>query len=221
MKVPVLNMRGEEVDTIELPAAIFEAPVNMGLMHQALVRQQANARLGTHKAKTRSEVELSTRKVWRQKGTGRARHGSRKAPIFVGGGVAHGPRPRDYTVQMPRKMRQAALRSALTVKAQEGDLVVIDRLALDRPKTRDMVEVLNRLAGDASALVLLVDKDEALERSTNNIARAKTLRANYLNVRDLLGYDKILMPLSALDVVMGWLGAQSAPVSEEESDALS
>ncbi len=113
MKVPVLNMKGEEVDTIELPAEVFEAKVNIGLMHQAFVRQQANARLGTHKAKSRGEVRLSTRKIYRQKGTGRARHGSRKAPIFVGGGVAHGPRPRDYTLKMPRKMRQAALRSAL------------------------------------------------------------------------------------------------------------
>lgn len=221
MKVPVLNMKGEEVDTIELPAAIFEAPVNVGLMHQALVRQQANARLGTHKAKTRSEVRLSTRKVWRQKGTGRARHGSRKAPTFVGGGVAHGPRPRDYTVRMPRKMRQAALRAALTVKAQEGDLLVIDRLALEQPKTREMADVLNRLVGGASALVVLEDKNENVEQSTSNIASAKTLRANYLNIRDLLDYDKVLMPLSALDVVMGWLGMQTAPNSEEESDALS
>ena len=221
MKVPVLNMKGEEVDTIELPAAIFDAPVNVGLMHQALVRQQANARLGTHKAKSRSEVRLSTRKVWRQKGTGRARHGSRRAPIFVGGGVAHGPRPRDYTVRMPRKMRQAALRSALTVKAQEGGLVVIDTLALEQPKTREMMGVLGRLAGGARVLVVLEDKNENVERSTNNIPTAKTLRVNYLNVRDLLDYDKILIPLAALDVVTGWLGSEAVSSSEEESDALS
>jgi large subunit ribosomal protein L4 len=219
MKVPVLNIKGEEVDAIELPAAIFEAPVNVGLMHQALVRQQANARLGTHKTQSRSEVSLSTRKIWRQKGTGRARHGSRKAPIFVGGGVAHGPRPRDYTVRMPRKMRQAALRSALTVKAQEGDLVVIDRLVLEQPKTREMIAVLDRLVGDASALVVLEDKNENVERSTNNIAGAKTLRANYLNIRDLLDYDKILMPLAALDLVTGWLGLGAGQGVEEESDA--
>jgi large subunit ribosomal protein L4 len=220
MKVPVFNMKGEEVDTIELPAAIFEAPVNVGLMHQALVRQQANARLGTHKAKSRSEVLLSTRKIWRQKGTGRARHGSRKAPIFVGGGVAHGPRPRDYSVKMPRKMRQAALRSALTVKAQEGDLVIVDQLALEQPKTREMVQMLDRLAGGGRALVVLEDKNETVERSTNNISRAKTLRASYLNIRDLLDYDKILMPLAALEVVTGWLGFETRP-ELEESDALS
>jgi len=206
MKIPVLNMSGEEVDTVELPATIFEAKVNVGLMHQAHVRQQANARLGTHKAQSRGEVSLSTRKIYRQKGTGRARHGSRKAPIFVGGGVAHGPRPRDYTVKMTRKMRRNALRSALTVKAQDGAVTVVDVLALETPKTRRMVEVLDRLVGDASALILLSEKNENVELSAWNIPDAKTLRVNYLNIRDLLSYDKIVMPLAALDVVQGWLG---------------
>ena len=115
MEVKVVNMTGQAVDTIELPASVFEANINRDLMHQALVRQMANARLGTHKAKGRSEVNKSTRKIYRQKGTGNARHGSRRAPIFVGGGVAHGPLPRKYTKDMPRKMRRAALRSALSV----------------------------------------------------------------------------------------------------------
>ncbi|HIE38386.1 MAG TPA: 50S ribosomal protein L4, partial [Anaerolineae bacterium] len=117
MVVPVRNMVGEQVDEIELPPDIFEAPVNVSLMHQALVRQLANARLGTHKTKSRGEVNRTKAKWYRQKGTGRARHGSRNAPIFVGGGVAHGPRPRSYGKRMPRKMRRAALRSALSVKA--------------------------------------------------------------------------------------------------------
>ncbi|MCA9926787.1 MAG: 50S ribosomal protein L4, partial [Anaerolineales bacterium] len=115
MKVPVFNMAGEEVKSIDLPATVFEAKINRGLMHQALVRQMANARLGTHKVKGRSEVNRTSAKAYRQKGTGRARHGSRRAPIFVGGGVAHGPLPRDYSKKMPRKMRRAALRSALSV----------------------------------------------------------------------------------------------------------
>jgi large subunit ribosomal protein L4 len=216
MKVPVLNTQGEEVDTIELPADIFEAKVNTGLMHQAYVRQQANARLGTHKTKSRGELSISTRKIYRQKGTGRARHGSRNAPIFVGGGVAHGPRPRDYSLKMPRKMRQAALRSALTVKAQEGELVLVDTLALDKPKTREMVSVLENLIGDASALILLSQHDAAVERSTNNIADAKTLRVHYLNIRDLLSYDKVLMPLDALEVVKHWLGTEALDYGEEE-----
>lgn len=216
MKVPVLNIQGEEVDTVELPADIFEAKVNTGLMHQAYVRQQANARLGTHKAKSRGEVRLSTRKIYRQKGTGRARHGSRKAPVFVGGGVAHGPRPRDYSLKMPRKMRQAALRSALTVKAREGELVLVDALTLEKPKTREMASVLGNLVGDASALVLLSEGDVVVERSTHNIADAKTLRVHYLNIRDLLSYDKVLMPLDALEEVKSWLGTEAVDYGEEE-----
>ena len=216
MKVPVLNIQGEEVDTIELPAEIFEAQVNTGLMHQAYVRQQANARLGTHKTKSRGEVRLSTRKIYRQKGTGRARHGSRNAPIFVGGGIAHGPRPRSYSLKMPRKMRQAALRSALTVKAREGELVLVDALTLEKPKTREMASVLGNLVGDASALVLLSEGDVVVERSTHNIADAKTLRVHYLNIRDLLSYDKVLMPLDALEEVKSWLGTEAVDYGEEE-----
>jgi len=216
MKVPVLNTQGEEVDTIELPADIFEAKVNTGLMHQAYVRQQANARLGAHKTKSRGELAISTRKIYRQKGTGRARHGSRNAPIFVGGGIAHGPRPRDYSLKMPRKMRQAALRSALTVKAQEGELVLVDTLTLDSPKTREMVSVLGNLVGDASALILLSQGDVVVERSTNNLPAAKTLRVHYLNIRDLLSYDKVLMPLDALEVVKDWLGTEALDYGEEE-----
>ena len=216
MQVPVLNVKGEEVDTIELPAEIFEAKVNVGLMHQAYVRQQANGRLGTHKTKSRGEVRLSTRKIYRQKGTGRARHGSRNAPIFVGGGVAHGPRPRDYSLKMPRKMRRAALRSALTAKAQADGLVLVDVLTLEEPKTREMVSVLDALVGDSSALVLLSDRNVSVERATNNIPDAKTLRVNYLNIRDLLSYDKVVMPLDALAVVKGWLGAVTVEYGEEE-----
>jgi len=191
------------------------------------VRQQANARAGTHKTKSRGEIRCSTRKIYRQKGTGRARHGARSAPIFVGGGVAHGPRPRDYSLKMPRKMRQAALRSALTAKAQDGDLVVVDMLALERPKTRRMVEILSRLAGDASALILLSERNENVEGSTSNIPSAKTLRANYLNIRDLLSYDKIVIPMDALEVVRNWLGDEAsidrdeAGTGKENDDALS
>lgn len=216
MRVPVLNTMGEEVDTIELPSDIFEVEVNSGLMHQAFVRQQANARLGTHRTKSRGETAISTRKIYRQKGTGRARHGSRNAPIFVGGGIAHGPKPRDYTLKMPRKMRQAALRSALTAKASEGELVLVDALALDQPKTREMVSVLNNLVGDASALILLSGPDMAIERSANNLPDKKTLRVHYLNVRDLLSYDKVLMPLDALEVVKGWLSTEPQVYEEEE-----
>jgi len=206
MIVPVWNTAGEQVDEIELRPDIFEAPVNVPLMHQALVRQLANARLGTHKTKSRGEVNRTTRKWYRQKGTGRARHGSRNAPIFVGGGIAHGPRPRSYEKKMPRKMRRAALRSALSVKAAEQQIVVLDRLELQAPKTREMVAVLRNLGAEESALILLPDRNEAVERSARNLPGVKTLRASYLNIRDLLKYEKVLMPLEALQVIESILG---------------
>ncbi len=219
MKVPVYNMAGREVDDIELPATVFEARINRDLMHQALVRQLANARLGTHKAKGRSEVNRTTAKAYRQKGTGNARHGSRRAPIFVGGGVAHGPVPRKYTKKMPRRMRRAALRSALSVKAGNGDIVVIDKVTLGAPKTKDIVEFVGNVAGDYSALVLLADHDENVEKSARNVDDIKTIRAGYLNIRDLLGYEKILMPLAALDVINSFLAeepVESVAGEEEE-----
>jgi large subunit ribosomal protein L4 len=206
MKVDVLDIQGKKVGTTELPAWIFEAPIKQDLMHQALVRQLANARLGTHKTKTRSEVSGGGRKPWRQKGTGRARHGSRRSPIWVGGGRAHAPRPRKYTHDMPRKMRRAALRSALSVKAAQNEVIVLDELAMERPKTKDMVTLLERLVGEASALILLAEANEALEKSVSNLQDAKTLRANYLNIRDLLGYDRLIVPLSALDIIQSYLG---------------
>ncbi|HNS38809.1 MAG: 50S ribosomal protein L4 [Anaerolineae bacterium] len=205
MELPVYNMAGEQVSTYELPASIFEANINRDLMHQALVRQLANERLGTHKAKTRSEVNRSTAKIYRQKGTGRARHGSRKAPIFVGGGKAHGPQPRKYTKDMPRKMRRAALCSALSVKADLGDIVLVDKISMDVPKTKVIAGMLGTLTNGESTLLLLADRNETVEKSANNLPDVKTLRANYLNIRDLLGYNKIVMPLSALDVVSSFL----------------
>jgi large subunit ribosomal protein L4 len=206
MEISVLNVNGEQVDTIQLSTRIFDTVVNVGLMHQAFIRQQANARLGTHNSKSRGEVSRSTQKIWRQKGTGRARHGSRRAPIFVGGGVAHGPKPRDYSVKMPRKMRREALRSALSVKFQQGALIVVDKLELEAAKTRQMVGVLDTLVGESTALLLLDKKDENVERAINNIPDAKILRVNYLNIRDLLSYDKVVMPLDALNVIEEWLG---------------
>nr|HID13269.1 50S ribosomal protein L4 [Anaerolineae bacterium] len=206
MVVPMYNTRGEKVGEIELRPDIFEAPVNVPLMHQALVRQLANARLGTHKTKSRGEVNRTKAKWYRQKGTGRARHGSRNAPLFVGGGVAHGPRPRKYTKKMPRKMRHAALRSALSVKAIEDRIVVLDALEMEAPRTKEMLAVLRNLGLDRRVLILLPERNEAVEKSARNLPQVKTLRASYLNVRDLLGYDHVLMPLDALQVIESVLG---------------
>ncbi len=209
MEVDVLNMQGEKVRTVELPAAIFEAPVNVDVMHQAYVRQMANKRLGTHKTKSRGEVSGGGRKPWRQKGTGRARQGSIRAAQWVGGGKVHTPRPRDYSKRMPKKMRRVALRSALSVKAAEQGLVVVEDLAVEEPKTRVMAQALQQLVGDDSALVLIPEKNaqyDDVARSARNLPNAKILLATYLNVRDLLGYDKVVMPLAALDVIAGYLG---------------
>lgn len=214
MQVPVRNMAGDQVGTIELPPDIFEVEVNTGLMHQAYVRQMANARLGTHKTKTRGEVNRTKAKWYRQKGTGRARHGSRTAPIFVGGGVAHGPQPRGYTKHMPRKMRRQALRCALSALAADDQIVVVDSLSLDSPKTKAMREALNRLVGEQSALLLLADRNEVVERSVRNLPNANYLRAMYLNVRDLLSHDKVIIPKDALDVIRGFLG--TAAEGQEE-----
>jgi large subunit ribosomal protein L4 len=220
MKVPVLNMAGDEVGSVELPAGVFEQAVNRDLMHQALVRQMANARRGTHKTQTRGEVSRTTAKWYRQKGTGRARHGSRRAPIFVGGGVAHGPKPRSYAKDMPRKMRRGALRSALSVKAQTGDIVVLDTLAMEKPKTKEMAQMVRIVSSDSpSALVLLAERNEVLEKSARNLANVKALHANYLNIRDLLGHQTLIMPLSALEVVAGYLGndSEARSVSQVET----
>ena len=203
MVVDVFNMDGEKVTTVELSPSIFEAPVYTDLMHQAYERQMANARLGTHDTKTRNEVSGGGRKPWRQKGTGRARQGSSRSPVWVGGGKVHTPHPRSYEQSMPKKMRRAALRSALSVKAAESNIVVVENMDLPEPKTRLMAKALNALVGEGSALILIPEKEayEPVYRSAHNIPDAKVLLANYLNIRDLLAYDKIVLPLASLEVL--------------------
>ena len=209
MKVDVINLEGKKLRQVELPAEVFEAPINVDLMHQAYVRQMANARLGTHKTKSRGEVSGGGRKPWRQKGTGRARQGTTRAPQWVGGGRVHTPRPRSYEKKMPRKMRQAALRSALSVKASEENIIVVESLVLAEPKTRVMAEVLNNLVGNASALLLLPEKDQEYDvamRTADNISDAKVLLSSYINIRDLLGFDKVVISLKTLDALTAHLG---------------
>jgi large subunit ribosomal protein L4 len=208
MVVDVFNMEGEKVKSVELPPAVFEAPIYVDLMHQAYERQMANARLGTHDTKTRAEVSGGGRKPFKQKGTGRARAGSTRAPQWKGGGRVHTPHPRKYTQSMPLKMRRAALRSALTVKASEAGIVVVDELKLNEPKTRLMAQSLDVLVGNASALILIPAKEtyEVVIRSTNNLPDAKVLLASYLNIRDLLTFDKVVMPLSSLEAITTHLG---------------
>ena len=209
MKVDIVSMEGKKVSEMELPAAIFEAPINIDLMHQAYTRQMANARLGTHETKVRGEVAGGGAKPFKQKGTGRARQGSRRAAQWVGGGRIHTPHPRSYEQRMPKKMRQAALRSALSAKAADAGLVIVDELKLDDHKTRLMVNALAGLVGKASALVVMPEKDQAYEmvmRSADNLEDAKVLLAGYLNIRDLFTYDKLVLPVKALDALVANLG---------------
>lgn len=207
MKVPVYTLSGRKrKKQVELLDHIFAAPVNEAVMHQALVRQLANARLGTHKTKTRGEVRGGGAKPWRQKGTGRARHGSIREPQWRGGGTVFGPQPRSYRQKMPKKMRRLALKGGLTVKAQGGKILVLDGLEMEEPKTKEMLTILEKLKVEDSALILLPERNINVERSARNIPGVKTLRANYLNLRDLLGYDWLIMPLGALEVIEGILG---------------
>jgi len=205
MNIDVRNINGETVEELELRDDVFGIEPNTDVMHQALVRQRANARLGTHSTKTRSEVRGTTAKWYRQKGTGRARHGARTAPIFVGGGQAHGPKPRDYSKKMPRKMRRLALRSALSVKAAAAQIIVLDDLTIEQPKTSKMVDILASLNIDGSAVILLPERNDPVEKSVRNLADVKTLRANYLNIRDLLGHNYVVIPKKAVSVIEGFL----------------
>jgi large subunit ribosomal protein L4 len=209
MKVDVLNIEGKKLREVELPAAIFEAPINVDLMHQAYVRQMANARLGTHDTKVRGEVSGGGAKPYKQKGTGRARQGSRRAAQWVGGGRIHTPHPRSYEQRMPKKMRQAALRSALSAKAAEAGVVVVDEINLSEAKARVMADALKNLVGKSTVLVVLPVKDQAYDtamRSANNLTDAKVLLAGYLNIRDLFGYEKVVLSEKTIDALVASLG---------------
>jgi large subunit ribosomal protein L4 len=206
MQVQVMNMAGEKVGEAELSDAIFAAPINKPLMHQALLRQLANARLGTHSVKGRSEVSGGGRKPWKQKGTGRARQGSIRAAQWRGGGIIFGPTPRSYEQRMPRQMRRAAVRSALSDKAASERILVLDILALQEAKTREMEKLMRTLAPDASVLILMPGDDLTVEQAANNLPYVKLLRASYVNIRDLLNYDYVVIPQDALTVIEQILG---------------
>lgn len=209
MKVDVYNLKGEKTETVDLPDEIFAAKINVDLMHQAYLRQMANARLGTHSTKRRGEVAGGGKKPWKQKGTGRARQGSMISAQFVGGGRIHTPKPRDYTQAMPQKMRRAALRSALTVTANAQKIVVVRDLSLPQDRTAEAAKAIQALAGSTRALVLVPDKGEAslgFIQSGRNLENAKLLQARYLNIRDLFNSEKVIIPLASLDVIKGYLG---------------
>ncbi len=206
MEAKLYNQAGEHVDTIALNDYIFGIEPNRPVMHQALVRQMANRRQGTHNTLNRGEVRGSTRKLYRQKGTGRARQGSNRAPHRKGGGVAHGPHPRSYEKKMPRKMRRLAVRSALSAKHAAEQIRFVDALALDVPRTRAIVGLLHDHKLKGKTLIVLDRKNDNLQLAVRNLPHVKTLLAHYLNVVDLLHYDTVMMVQPAVDVVESYLG---------------
>ena len=190
--VSVYNMEGKEVGTMELNDAVFGVEINDHLVHLAVVRQLANNRQGTQKAKTRSEVSGGGRNPWRQKGTGHARQGSTRSPQWAGGGVVFAPTPRDYSLKMNKKERRAALKSVLTSRVQENKLIVLDELKLDEVKTKAMQNVLNNL-NVSKALVVLADNDANVVLSTRNIPDVVTALPNTINVYDVLKYNTVIL----------------------------
>lgn len=197
-KVTVYDMGGNKVDEIELSEAIFGIEPHEHVLHDAVVMQQASQRRGTHAVKTRSEVRGGGRKPWRQKGTGRARHGSIRSPIWVGGGVAFGPTPRSYAYKLPKKVRRLAIKSALSSKVRNEELVVLDQLTMEKPKTREMVQILKNLGADKKALVVGNSLDEVVYLSARNLPGVKVIGTDGLNVLDVLYHDKVIFTRDAV-----------------------
>ena len=200
-KVDLYNMKGETVGQIDLNDDIFGIDVNENAMHLAVQNQLANRRQGTQSTKTKSEVRGGGIKPWRQKGTGRARQGSIRSAQWIKGGIVLGPKPRSYSYTMPKKLKRLALKSALTSKLNDNELLVLDQLNFDAIKTKQMTGVLNALKVDASALVVLSGKNDSVEKSARNIPGIKTAFVNTINVFDILKYDKFIITKDAVEKV--------------------
>ena len=211
MKLAVLNAEGKELRKLNVDDSVFGIDPNGTVLHQAYVRQRNNQRAGTAQTKTRGEVVGSTRKLHRQKGTGRARAGTAGSPTRVGGGTAFGPRVRDYSQAMPKKMRRLAIRSALSGKAADGQLVVIDQLAFEEPKTKEIARILHNVGINRSALIVTSESDRSVLASTRNLHRTKVLPARYLNVGDMLNHQSLLMTEDAVRIAESLWAVAGAP----------
>jgi len=198
MQVPVYTLNGEVVDQIELSQAIFDLPFNGVVVHQAMAGQLANRRHGTVSTKTRGEVKGSTRKLYRQKHTGRARRGDIKSPLLRGGGVVFGPKPRNYRQSMPRKMRRLALKCLLSAKVREGNIRLVQELDFKGPKTKDMINVLSSLGIDSSTLILTAQSTPNVVKSAANLPEVKVLPSALINVLDLLSYEMLVATVPAI-----------------------
>jgi len=194
----VLDQSGQEVTELTLNGEIFSGEVKPHLIHEVVKMQLANRRAGTASTKNRSAVRGGGKKPWRQKGSGRARAGTVRSPIWKGGGVVFGPTPRDYSYRVPKKVRKGALRSALALKAKEGKFLVVDKLEITEPKTKEFVKILDNLSIQ-EGLIVIVDRNEGLERSSQNVPNVKVLRIEGLNVYDIMRYDTLLMTKQALE----------------------
>ncbi len=199
--VPVLNVSGEKVSEIELKDSVFGIEINTHVMHAVVKNYLANQRQGTQSSKTRAEVRGGGRKPWRQKGTGRARHGSTRSPIWVGGGVIFAPKPRDYSYKLPKKVRRLAMKSALSSKVQDDQIIVLDNLQMERPKTKEMTNILMNLKVDGKALIVMEQVDQSVIRSARNIQGVETALVNTLNVYDILKYDHFIITRNAVEKV--------------------
>ncbi|MFB9757908.1 50S ribosomal protein L4 [Ectobacillus funiculus] len=200
-KVTLFNQTGSQVGEIELAEAIFGIEPNEAVLFDAVIMQRASLRQGTHKVKNRSEVRGGGRKPWRQKGTGRARQGSIRSPQWRGGGIVFGPTPRSYTYKLNKKVRRLAIKSALSTKVLENNVIVLEDLVLNAPKTKDMVAVLKGLAIEKKALVVTADVNEAVELSARNIQGLTVVTANGVNVLDVLGHEKLVLTKAAVEKV--------------------
>lgn len=196
--MPVYSLNGEVVDQIHLSEGVFGLPFNEAVVHQAMARQLANRRQGTASAKTRSEVTGSTRKLYAQKHTGRARRGSVKSPLLRGGGVVFGPKPRTYRQSMPKKMRRLALKCLLSAKVREGNMRLVQELDFDEPRTRDMMRVLSSLGSDSSTLILTAQSTPGVVKSAANLPEVKVLPSALINVLDLLSYKMLIATVPAI-----------------------
>lgn len=197
-KVTLYDMSGAQIGEIELNDNVFGIEPNEAVMAEFVKMQLANKRVGTSSTKTRGEVSGGGRKPWRQKGTGRARVGSTRNPVWTGGGVVFGPKPRDYSYRLPKKVRRLAMRSALSTKVKENSIVVVDKLVFDEPKTKKMIQTLNALNINNKTLVVTADGDMNVTKSARNIPGVKPVRADFVNVYDLLKYDTLLITEDAV-----------------------
>ncbi|MBY7141684.1 50S ribosomal protein L4 [Virgibacillus sp. NKC19-3] len=198
-KVTLLKQDGTQAGDMELNDSVFGIEPNTHVLHEAVVMQRASLRQGTHAVKNRSDVRGGGAKPWRQKGTGRARQGSTRAPQWVGGGVVFGPTPRSYSYKLPKKVRRLALKSALSSKVKEGNLVALEGIAMDVPKTKEVVKMLEALQVDTKALIVTADKDETVNRSANNLQNVNVLTVDEINVLDLLTHDKLIVTKDAAE----------------------